>query len=279
VNAHLNSYLQNAPGQWRSFHTEHIIDLRKVIEAALPPGYVALSGQSLQVDVEILPGGIGTHVVIPDVLVSGKSTAEGGASAAESTPSLTLTIEQTLPDTEEYGLNAVAIYRPRAYDDLGKPCVIVELLSPSNKFPHPGYEAYVSKRIEVLQAGLCLVEIDYLHQLRSHILRLPRYPDRQAGAFPYVIILNEPYPTVDEGSVKIYGFHVDDPFPRIRVPLLGNDSFMLDLSVVYTSTYEARRLHETAVDYEQLPVRFETYSDVDQQRIRTLLLRVQQEQS
>jgi hypothetical protein len=48
INAHLNSYLQNAMGAWQSFHATHVVHLRDLLDEQLPPGYIADSEQSLQ---------------------------------------------------------------------------------------------------------------------------------------------------------------------------------------------------------------------------------------
>lgn len=49
VNVHLMSLLQNEPGEWESFHAEHIIHLRDSIETELPPYYIAQGERSLQI--------------------------------------------------------------------------------------------------------------------------------------------------------------------------------------------------------------------------------------
>ena len=48
INPHLHSYWQ-AEGGWDSFHTNHIADLMRLINTALPTGYVADIDQSLQI--------------------------------------------------------------------------------------------------------------------------------------------------------------------------------------------------------------------------------------
>ena len=57
INAHFNSFLQNTDGAWQTFHHDHITDLKNALNPLLPPGYYAVSEQSLQTqcldDVEI----------------------------------------------------------------------------------------------------------------------------------------------------------------------------------------------------------------------------------
>jgi hypothetical protein len=55
VNAHFNSLLQNMEGGWLTFHSDHIIRLKDVINRALPSGYYAVSEQSLQIQIALSP--------------------------------------------------------------------------------------------------------------------------------------------------------------------------------------------------------------------------------
>jgi len=49
VNPRLNSYLQNPPGRWESFHSLHITHLVESLEVHLPPGYASAAEESLQI--------------------------------------------------------------------------------------------------------------------------------------------------------------------------------------------------------------------------------------
>ena len=49
VNAHLNSELQHESGAWEVFHSEHIPDIARAIDAVLPPGYLAETEHGLQI--------------------------------------------------------------------------------------------------------------------------------------------------------------------------------------------------------------------------------------
>src|SRR5690606_10252748 len=94
------------------------------------------------------------------------------------------------------------------------------------------------------------------------------YPDREAEAYPYSIIVTDPRPSFEEGQSKVYGFSVGDTIPVIEIPLADADVIVFDFGAVYNQFYANTRFFGETVDYEQLPVRFETYSPDDQQRIR-----------
>lgn len=48
INAHLNSFLQNEPGGWDSFHIEHLVDLRRKLDEKLPLSYYCRTIESFQ---------------------------------------------------------------------------------------------------------------------------------------------------------------------------------------------------------------------------------------
>jgi hypothetical protein len=276
INAHLHSYLQNMQGTWRSFHSEHVIDLRKAIGRALPPGYIALSEQSLQIEVN--PSQPRPLTVIPDVLIASSANVTPQPVPAGGAVPLAMPLLATMPELDEEGLSAVAIYKSDSSGELGRPCTVVELLSPANKPPQANYEYYRRKRIELLRSGLRLVEIDYLHETRSPIAGLASYVDRQPNAYPYTILVSDPRPTLQEAQALLYGFHVDEPIPVVPIPLEGTDVVTLDFGAVYNTTYTDRELHESLIDYEQLPIRFDIYSADDQARIRARMQAIKEGQ-
>jgi hypothetical protein len=83
INAHLHSYLQDEPGGWESFHTEHIAALRSAIDAALPAGYYVRNDKSLQLHEDappIEPADI--SITRPDVTVYGSSSSSVSTASA-----------------------------------------------------------------------------------------------------------------------------------------------------------------------------------------------------
>ncbi len=273
VNAHLHSYLQQH-NDWSIFHGEHISDLRRALQNLLPPesGYFAVSEKSLQIiRDDLTTGRLSSSRTIPDIGVY-KTANWGNVMATPAmnpaAPGATVPIIDTLSEPEN--VTSVLIYRQSNDEDvIGIPVTRIELLSPANKPPGSHYRQYLAKRDETLQSGINLVEIDYLHEQRSAIGILPNYVQRDPKSYPYVLLVNTPYPSISDGETAIFGFRVDDPIPTISIPLQGNDQVSLDLNLVYNQTFLSNLVYGLRiVDYEKLPEHFESYDDEDQQRIQ-----------
>lgn len=271
INAHLNSYLQDEPGGWQSFHSEHIIDLLRGIRVGLPAGYYARSEKTLQISETIPPADIGSRKsTTPDVMVyrlSSTPISSGSAPALTATPpARTIPIKELL-SAEDF-LTGIVIYQAGEDSSLGKPVTRVEFLSPANKPGGSHFSNYVVKRAEALRSGLRLVEIDYLHWRPPVAVGLPSYPDGEAGAFPYLVLVSDPRPVIESGFTNVYEIGVDDPLPVITIPLAGTDTMTLDLGVVYNQTFDSSDFFYVVVDYSQEPVHFERYTEADRARIK-----------
>lgn len=136
---------------------------------------------------------------------------------------------------------------------------------------------YIVKRHETLQSGLRLVEIDYFHETRPLLKLLPSYPDREPGAYPYIILVSDPRPTLERGKTLYYDFGVDDSMPIVSVPLAGGDNFLLNFGEVYNRTFSASRLFQSNVDYARDPVQFDRYTEADRERIRQRISAIKQQ--
>ncbi|MAS34613.1 MAG: hypothetical protein CL610_11445 [Anaerolineaceae bacterium] len=267
INAHLHSALQSPGGGWESFHAAHITHLMEAIDTLLPDGYYVLNEKSLQLstfNIETEEKSISR--TRPDLSIyqdRPSRTLESGITA--DAPALTLPIVKTV--FEEDPLTALVIYHAEVHNS-EIPVTRIELLSPGNKPGGSHYPQYIAKRNETLDSGINLVEIDYLHESRSPVWGLKSYPDHETGAYAYTILVSNPHPNVSEGETEVYGFYVNDPIPRVRIPLAKSDAITLDFGAAYNITFSRNRYYSTRlVDYEQVPVRFETYSADDQQRI------------
>lgn len=268
VNAHLNSYLQDEPGGWESFHSEHIIDIARVLNDILPAGYYVRPEKTLQIR-EAADPPVKPLRTTPDVTVYRVSTdVVGGVAAAPEAGTKTLPLIETF--SEEDLLTGLVIYQDGEAPG-GRAITRIELLSPGNKPPGAHHEQYRLKRRQTLESGLRMIEIDYLHQSRPWIEGLPSYPDGEPDAYPYYVITNDPRPTFERGVSTVYRVAVDTALPTITIPLAGADSVRLDLNLVYRRTFEGNRFYSMVVDYDQSPARFEAYVPEDQIRIQALL--------
>lgn len=281
INAHLHSYLQ-AHNAWSVFHGEHITHLRTALQDQLPPetGYFVVSERSLQITRDdLLTGDFSLSRSIPDVGIY--KSGEGEAKPTEQTiaiPGAEVSILDTFSEPEN--VTGVVIYSASPDETgLGQPVTRLELLSPANKPPGSHYRQYLAKRSETLQAGVNLVELDYLHERRSTLPVVADYTKRHSGAYPYVILSSRPYPSLAEGKTAIYGFRVDDPIPTIEIPLLKEESVILDLDTVYQHTFESNLAYGLRfVDYDNLPENVDAYDDTDKQRIQAVMTRTTQKE-
>lgn len=273
VNAHLNSFLQNEAGEWESFYADYITYIRVALDAELPSGYRAQSEKSLQIS-ELTPSDRPVQRTKPDITIFQRqhTSTPSQPTPSAATPVAEMPILETL-DAEDF-LVGVVIYQAGEGSRLGRPITRIEVLSPANKPSGSHYHTYLSKRFDTLRSGLRLVEIDYLHETRPILGVLPSYPDRDEGAFPYWITVSDPRPALENGLSRFYGFGVDEAVPPIEIPLAGADKIVFDLGAVYQRLFAESRLCMDAVDYEQLPARFETHTPADQERIRARMAAV-----
>ncbi len=279
INIHLNSLLQDEPGGWRSFHSQHVTDLARTIDEALPQGYFTRSEMSLQIG-EFDPGSgdQGQSSTIPDVSIyrrRGQSPGSVMTLAESEAPAVSIPIPETLESEDT--LIGLVIYQAGEGSLLGRPVTRIELLSPSNKPGGSHYGQYRVKRLDTLKSGLRLVEIDYLHETPPIIRNLPDYSKQEQGAVPFVILVSDPRPTLEQGKTTVFAFGVDDPLPVIDVPLAGADVVRVNFGAAYRQTFEGARFFRMIVDYAQEPLHLERYAEADRQRIQARLAEIRQD--
>ena len=283
VNAHLNSMLQTpgnveaGPSIWPGFHASHINDLMNFLNDHLPTHYVARTEQSLQIKVQNdATADVKVLRPEPDVTIYQQAGAQPVSTMATMTRAVPLDIplDGTLDLTEDF-VKAIVIRQVNEGVRSGVVVTRIELLSPSNKPGHTGYDAYRRNRNEALYSHIPLIEIDYLHETPPPMLNYPVYPDDD-GSHPYHIFVNDPRPAVNIGHLWAYGFNVDQPFPIVEIPLAGQETLSFDLGEVYQHTFGRGRWGQM-VDYEQSPDRLHTYSGEDRARITVLMQQMQEE--
>lgn len=275
INPHLNSLLQtpgnldeNRVSLWPTFHTSHLGNIADALNDILPTNYVARAEHSLQVKADYLESGLRVHKPEPDVAIFGQASPLRSESVMVMAEPEIRHLEKTL-DLDETFVKAVVIYE--AGDaELGKVVTRIELISPSNTPDQGGYRAYRDNRNQALFSGTPLIELHYLHELPYTAMSVRRYPDEN-GSHPYHIFVSDPRPSVAQGRFHDYGFDVDTAFPEIVIPLAGEETLKFDFGAVYQHTYQRGRwgTYGDGVDYDQLPVRFHTYSPADQARVQS----------
>lgn len=278
INIHLNSYLQSESGDWVSYHSNHIVHIREYLDRNLPDNYYALSEYGLQI------GGFDTDTgwemrskIRPDVIVTQERHQPSSPQLSSSRiakPTGTINLAETLPDPEI--LIGVVIYEISTKDSKDIPIARIELMSPANKIGGSYHKEYSHKRRDTIEGGLQLIEIDYFHAYRPVINHLQSYADKEDDAYPYVVLISDPRPSLQDAETEFYAWDVDAPLPVFPIFLAGDDSVIVDLGEVYNHTYETTRYFHRRFDYSQEPVNFETYTETDQEKIRAMLVNIRE---
>jgi hypothetical protein len=279
VNAHLNSYLQQPNGTWSSFHHDFITTLKRHLNRALPPNYFAIAERGLQIS-ETSENLVAKRRTLPDVSIiqrhpTGVAPRQSSTSNA---PTASIPLIDTLSiEDDENTIIRIGIYQSETDNVRGKLVTAVEVLSPSNKPYRSNYEDYIVKRTQFLIAGINLIEVDLIHEIKPVTLKIPSYVDSEDDAQPYNIIVSIPQPDIDSGKLDWYGVEVDKSLPKIDIPLVAGEFAVLDVNAAYNDVFTETPFFSLEVDYEKLPVNFERYSATDQQRIKDILERIRKD--
>jgi hypothetical protein len=192
---------------WGGVHMGLLYAIHAALNRDLPEGLYAELDQYLRVeeggDDEVRTGRRNPDVFVPEPPPPVPKPKGGRATAVLDPP----TVEVTLL------AGAVQKHRRVLIRTLDGRQVLtaIELLSPSNKNPGPGRNAYLAKRNEYLASGTNLVEIDLLRDGDRLPLGRPRPPISD-----YYIVVS-PAPRRPQSSV--WSFSVREPIPVFPVPL------------------------------------------------------------
>jgi hypothetical protein len=286
INAHLHSHFLHAETEgWEEFHSSHITDLTRAMNAHLPAmGYIARQERSLQIRHFDEPLSPISDVLISDLSRQGtvpRTFAAPQTQTALNVPASTL-LEREPVDVKRP--TAIRIYElpEDTSTQREKPVAWIELLSPSNK-SGSGYASYIAKREALLANWLVFVELDYLHGVSTTLAAIPDYrpPGRDQkprdDAHPYHLWLIDPRQPPDEPeSAAIATFDVDQPIPALSIPLNRGEYFTFDFNAVYHQTFRAQPAFGMAVNYAAAPEAVERdYNLRDQTALAARMLTVQ----
>lgn len=277
VNPHLNSWLQRSGDRWRSFHGKHITYMAEILDTALHEGYYTRDEASLNIGrIDLQSGDNNDESTIPDVSIYREQGQKSDKTSAPlSTPTLTLPLPKPVEPFNEP--RAVVIYRVGDTDD--EPITRIEVLSPANKPGGSYYGTYMKKRELTLKSGLCIVEIDYLHEGAPIVAQIPNYAAQDDHSLPYHILISVPRPTYSDGFTHVHSAGALEALPTLPLPLAGDDTVIVDFTVVYNRIYEAVRQYRTVVAYEQEPGNFAAYRPDDQAKILAQMAKIAAEHS
>ena len=240
---------------WPDVHNALAAKLRQLLTPLLRPRYTARLAIYMVED--IAPESeIGIMYPDVEVLLSERSRQER-ISDKELSRDVGIPAPLTLPVLQPVDIRVVNVeIRDTAHNRL---VTCIEILSPVNK-REPGLTVYRQKRHRLYQAGVHLIELDFIRR-GTRPCAHPRIPD-----VPYVITVIRAH----TGFMDIWPLGLRDPLPIVPVPLRPPDAEVcLDLPLALTSIYD-EAAYDLSIDYSQSPPP-PTFSEADTQWMHALL--------
>ena len=255
----MNPYLEN-PELWTEVHHLLIGILAETLNPQLLPKYRA----AIEKRVYQMNGEDALFVGIPDVTVErSRSVPERESStAASQTPSNVAVapppatpVNVTVPMPIEFREGYLEIREVATKEVV----TLIEVLSPTNKCPGKGREAYEEKRREVLGSRTHLVEIDLLRSGEP----MPVSGSIQ-GSYRILVSRGDRRP-----RAELYAFSLQDAIPTFPLPLRSEDiEPTIDLHSCLDLAYD-RAGYGIVIDYNREPV--PALSEADAVWVDTLL--------
>lgn len=246
----MNPYLETL-GLWPDVHNRLISMMSSFLRRNLPPRYSVVTEERVVVG-HNPPEEPRRRYAIPDVTISSDTAYPVGSGRAGDPQAVTVVLPDVYWERQQF---LEIREQSRAYA-----IAVLELLSPSNKFPGSGRRDYVDKRMRIFESGTHLVEVDLVRA------GAPLPVEGYDGDAPYRILVsrNELRP-----SAELYPFDLPAAIPDIVVPLLdAADEPTLSLSEMVNDLY-LRDLYGRLVDYNFDPAG--PLSDADRQWLDRLL--------
>ncbi len=133
-------------------------------------------------------------------------------------------------------------------DKDGRIITAIEFLSPWNKVGSRAREQYTRKQIDIIDAGVNLVEIDLVRQ-GSYVLAAPLEQLRPGQRTPY---LTSVYRDAKPDQFEVYRAPLEQPLPNVPVPLrYGERDAVLQLQPLLDQCYQDGRYYR--LDYSGEP--------------------------
>jgi hypothetical protein len=229
----MDPYLE-APTLWPDAHSSLMTIFREQLTPLLVPKYVAELNTQIVIDNfgDIPPE---TESALPDVTITQPRMLKesGGVALGVAAPPLRLRVPMSIPT------RLVTIYiRQRENEKL---VTVIELLSPVNKRPGDGRQAYLEKRNTFLHTPVSLVEIDLLR-------KWPRMPlEGKLPASDYLAVVCNMY---ERPECSVWPLSLRQPLPKLPIPLLRPDPPVeLDIAQALQTAYERAR-YDLRIDYQ-----------------------------
>ena len=227
----MDPYLES-PDLWPDVHNSLMNIFREQLGDLLAPKYIAELDTQIVIDrFPDEPGSV--ERVVPDVAITQPRVIR--ESSAESTAVLA-PLRLRVPVAIQTRLVTLYI----RLQETKRLVAVVELLSPVNKRPGEGRQAYLEKRAAYLETAVHLIEIDLLR-------KWPRMPlEGHLPTSDYLAMVCNMY---ERPNCDVWPISVRQPLPNLPIPLLRPDPpVALDMNEALRTAY--RRAHyDLRIDY------------------------------
>ncbi|MGA2501552.1 MAG: DUF4058 family protein, partial [Tepidisphaeraceae bacterium] len=223
---------------WRDLHTPLIAAAQEALNEVLPPDLVARNEERVYVEADESP----VRQIARDVrVVESDANWAGSAAISAGTASPMLLDIDSEPVTERF----IEIIE----SDGRRVITAIEFISPRNKVPGDGREAYLQKRREFLSSSTNLVEIDLVRGGDlDELLRPYRSPRTRPAYRACVRRVRRPE------KLEYYPISLRDPLPTVSIPLRATDpDVALNLRALLDRAYRAGRYATTDYTHPCVP--------------------------
>jgi len=232
----IDPYLEQ---HWGDVHTSLMVYLRDQINDQLPADLQARVEESVSVDIDE-----SSRWIYPDVKVVERPDLDSIASVVVADAVI---VEPTIiPLPSE-----LLTQRHIEIVDLNsgnRVVTAIEPLSPVNKLETTGRTAYRRKQREYIEAGVNLVEIDFIRS-GSFIVAAPEGRIPWDKRTPYIVCIRRSY---RPEQAEIISIAIDQTIPNFRIPLRATDAdIVLKIQPLLDDCY--RRGRYASIDYSQPP--------------------------
>ena len=229
----MNPYLEQSR-LWPEVHSELIALLWSSMAAQMPAGYRLAIEERLEIR-EALSADDRPRFVVPDLSISEPGERQSEVALQERIPEGGIEVMTPLPTRVTY-------LEVRAAS--GQVVTVMEVLSPTNKAPGRGRMDYLSKRTDILESEVNLVEIDLLRAGEPMPLATS-VPDCH-----YRILVSRER---QRPRAFLFPFMVQDAIPKFPLPLrLSDDELPVDLGDLLAQMHRMSR-YNSFLDYDHPP--------------------------
>jgi hypothetical protein len=221
---------------WPDVHSALIVATRDALAPQVAPTYyVAIEERTYIVALDSAE-----FIGRPDVaIITAPREAQSGSETETATAVVSVPQTVILPQFEEVHERYLEIRDAQTHAVV----TAMEILSPSNKTPGEGRDAYEEKRRQVLSTLTNLVEIDLLRGGKPMEMQPPPQGD-------YRIVVRAGW---ERPQARLYTCSVRQALPEVPVPLRrGEQEARLPLGMLLADIY-ARAYYDLRLDYRQPP--------------------------